>query len=133
MSTYATVDDLRAAPWGLTFELALDETLEQALQSGADEIDSHRPGDLDEPTGERALAVLKRHNLTLARLALHPDQALDATHPVVREATATRAWLLRWSQGQVHLPVDAAPAGGGTGAAYTSGGTVWGRGDGGGL
>ena len=126
--SYATPEQLRAAT-GVEFELRTDEVLQAALDAATTEIDSYRPaGEL----APEALPVLRHHCQVLGRLNLYRDQALDATHPVVREAIETRRWLRLLAGGQVALP-QGDDTTGGTGAEWSSSGTVWGRDAEGGL
>jgi phage gp36-like protein len=126
--SYATPEQLRLQT-GVEFELRLDDALQAALDDASQEIDSYRPaGSLS----AEALDVLRLHCIRLARLGMYPDQALDETHPVLREARATRRWLGMLASGQVRLPAGD-DSSGGTGAEWSSFGTVWGRDAGGGL
>ena len=130
--SYATVEALRAR-YGTEIEARTDEDLAAALVEGGRIIDSWRPaGDLS----AAALDVLGGHQMILARRALYPEQALDETHPIIRDASETLRWLVALAAGRVHLPTGApgdTTASGGTGAAWSTVPTVWGRGDGGGL
>jgi hypothetical protein len=91
---YATPLDLRdrfrRGIDGDEFALLSDEDLAGALTGASSEIDSWRkPGVL----GIDALLILKEKCLILARLLANKDQALDSSHPVVRDAQEVRAWL----------------------------------------
>jgi len=88
-----------------------DADLAQALAGASGEIDSWRPqGELS----TAALVVLKDKCLTLARLLVYADAALNETHPIVREALAVRAWLRALSTGAVQLPSSDVAASGPT-------------------
>jgi phage gp36-like protein len=126
--SYATPEQLRLQT-GVEFELRTDDALQAALDDASQEIDSYRPaGSLS----AEALDVLRLHCIRLARLGMYPDQALDQTHPVLRDALATRRWLVLLAKDDVHLPAGD-DSSGGTGAEWSSFGTVWGRDSSGGL
>ena len=127
--TWATVAELRAR-FGTEFDSRADEDLSPALDAASLEIDSERP---PRPVSAAGARVLKEKCLILARLHLYPDQALDDTHPVVREALGVRGWLKRLASGAVVLPSDQAEVAAESGAEWGSVPTVWGRGEGGGL
>lgn len=104
---YATVAELRARytrDGQDPFAEYADADLAQALASASAEIDSWCP---QITLGTAALAVLNDKCLTMSRLAVYGDSALDATHPIVRDALAVRDWLKALSRGQVLLPADA--------------------------
>lgn len=111
---YATVAGLRAR-YGTEFEAATDNALAEALTEAARIIDSWRPA---EALSAAAVDVLAGHQLILARRALYPDQALDETHPIIRDARETLRWLEALAAGRVLLP------GGVPGETVGSGGTV---------
>jgi phage gp36-like protein len=80
-----------------------DAKLDSALNAAAVEIDSWRPAAV---LSDAALEILADKALTLARLHLHQDEALDPIHPIVREAEAVRTWLKALSRGEVNLPIN---------------------------
>ncbi|WP_295579438.1 hypothetical protein [uncultured Lamprocystis sp.] len=86
------------------FTLRTDADLSAALESAASEIDRWRPAGL---LSAAATAVLRDVSMTLARMLIHQDQALDVAHPIVREALEARAWLRALAAGTVRLPDDA--------------------------
>lgn len=81
-----------------------DEDLQEALGAASAELDSYIATPI---LSEKALDVLTRKCYFLARLFVYKDQALDVTHPVVREAENVRRWLRYFSEGRVSLPGDA--------------------------
>lgn len=85
------------------FALRDDADLQAALDSASAEIDSWLP---QGARSAAALAILRDKCLTLARMLLAQDQALDAAHPIVRDALAVRTWL----RAGLPLPTDAADA-----------------------
>ena len=85
------------------FDALSDVELAQCIDAASTEIDSIRPpGTL----GVAATAVVQGHCYTLARQYAHKDDALDALHPVTRDADASRVWLWALAQFIVHLPGD---------------------------
>lgn len=103
---YATAADLRLRYTidSDEFELRDDESLDRALLAASDEIDSWRPpGTL----GIAALDVIKDKTLTLGRMLVYQNEALDGSHPIVRDGMAVRAWLRALAAGTVQLPIDA--------------------------
>ena len=106
MTVYAAPEQLRNRfQQGDVDEFALrtDEELEQALLSASYEIDSYRGTTIISAAGE---LILADKCLTLARMIANQDQALDITHPMIREATAVRDWLQLWSKKVVNLPTE---------------------------
>lgn len=80
-----------------------DAYLEEALESASAEIDSYLPRT---QLSAQAILIVTRKCYLLARLFVYKDQALDQTHPVIREAENVRKWLRYLSQGTVTLPGD---------------------------
>jgi phage gp36-like protein len=109
---YATPDALRARyRTGITedeFALRDDADLEQALSAASAEIDSWRPAGVVSGAGA---VVLSAKCMTLARMLVHQDQALDEAHPIVRDGREVRSWLRALAAGTVRLPADTADAG----------------------
>lgn len=81
-----------------------DADLTQALAAASAEVDSWRPPGTP---GIAARAILAEKTLTLGRMLVYQDQALDESHPVVRDGLAVRAWLRALAAGAVQLPADA--------------------------
>lgn len=104
---YATPDDLRARylrNGADDLALRADEDLAQALGAASREIDSYLPvTDLS----DAARAILQDKCLTLARLLIHQNDALDDAHPIVRDGKEVRAWLKLLARGAVTLPGEA--------------------------
>jgi phage gp36-like protein len=98
------------------FALRADEDLDQGLQAATAEIDSYLPSG---PHALAALPILADKCLTLARMLVHQDDALDVSHPIVRDGLAVRAWLVLVARGVVLLPVDPPAAASATLAAGT--------------
>ena len=119
--SYAVAAELRARyaqdPLRDEFAAHADAHLDQALAAASAEIDSWRP---PVALGVAATAVLKDKCLTLARMLAHQDQPLEASHPIVREGLAVRAWLKALSAGAVRLPADPDAAAGGSGGPQAS-------------
>jgi phage gp36-like protein len=131
---YATPTELRARftrDEDDEFAALADSELLTALEAATAEIDSYRPAAELSAAGT---AVLKEKCLVLARMLVHRDAALEAIHPIVRDARAVRDWLRDLAAGRARLPAgDGSGTSGGTGAEWTAIPTVWGRGAGGGL
>lgn len=107
MTAYATPADLRARyaqdEQRDEFAQHTDAHLAAALHAASAEIDSWRPsGELS--TAARAVLAVKC--LTLARMIVHQDHDLDATHPIVRDGLAVRDWLKAVAARRVALPSD---------------------------
>lgn len=85
------------------FESREDAMLDRALAAASAEIDSWRPPGTP---GTAALAVLTDKALTLGRMLVYQNEALDDGHPIVREGLAVRAWLRALAAGTVQLPID---------------------------
>lgn len=118
---YATAAELRSrylqGPAGVDeFATRDDVDLDQALTAASAEIDSWRPLGL---VSLAAADVLKDKCLILARMVIHQEEALDESHPIVRDAIEVRRWLRALAAGTVQLPGDDESAGAVRSAART--------------
>lgn len=106
MTLYATAAEIRTRYQrsGVDeFASFSDADLTQSLTAASAEIDSYRPAGGLSVTAE---GVLRDKALTLARMLAHQDQALDDTHPIVRDGLAVRDWLNLLARGIISLPAD---------------------------
>lgn len=125
--SYATPAEMRARFRSRDedeFGLHSDAELQTALTAASRELDSYRPAGTLAPEG---LLILAEKTLVLARMLVYQDQALGAEHPIVRDGQRILDWADKLARGELSLPAGS-DASGGTGAAWNSTPTVWGRG-----